>query len=186
MPAFPLRRVAGAEALRGLEISHGQRQFLVNLLAPHQKGTKQGRRCSHSTWSMNDLWAAFPWVYPARLASSVFRGTYCTHARTNVAGISRFGEVVRHSGLCEFHSCALCRIASYRGPFTKISFLPLALENTFSVITRAISSHKRYIHYLHQEAMKRILKQKSHPYEVYNKSYKVIKMTLVITQDSWP
>jgi len=26
-----------------------------------------------------------------------------------------------------------------------------------------------------QEAMKRILKQKSHPYEVYNKRYKVIK-----------
>jgi len=26
-----------------------------------------------------------------------------------------------------------------------------------------------------QEAMKRISKQKSHPYEVYNKSYKVIK-----------
>jgi len=26
-----------------------------------------------------------------------------------------------------------------------------------------------------QEAMKRILTQKSHPYEVYNKSYKVVK-----------
>jgi len=26
-----------------------------------------------------------------------------------------------------------------------------------------------------QEAMKRILKQKSHPYEVYSKSYEVIK-----------
>jgi len=27
---------------------------------------------------------------------------------------------------------------------------------------------------VHQEAMKRNLKQKSHPYEIYNKSYKVI------------
>jgi len=29
-----------------------------------------------------------------------------------------------------------------------------------------------------QEAMKRILKQQSHPYEVYNKRYKVIKSHL--------
>ena len=28
-------------------------------------------------------------------------------------GISGFGEVVRHSGLCEFHSCALCREVSH-------------------------------------------------------------------------
>jgi len=24
--------------------------------------TKQGRRCSHTTWSLDKLWAAFPWV----------------------------------------------------------------------------------------------------------------------------
>ena len=38
-------------ALRGLEISHGQQQFQIVLLAPQQEGNKQDRRCSHSTWS---------------------------------------------------------------------------------------------------------------------------------------
>jgi len=39
-----------------LEIPHGQQQFQVILLASHQDGTKQGRRCSHATW------VAFPCV----------------------------------------------------------------------------------------------------------------------------
>jgi len=29
------------------------------------------------------------------------------HGRSNVAVISQFEQVVRHSGLCKFHSCAL-------------------------------------------------------------------------------
>jgi len=33
-----------------------------------------------------------------------------------------------------------------------------------------------------QEAMKRILKQKSHPYEVYNEIYKVIKSHIFIVK----
>jgi len=45
---FPLGRVAGATTTE-LDIFHGQQQFQVVLLAPHQDGTKQGRRCSHST-----------------------------------------------------------------------------------------------------------------------------------------
>jgi len=49
MPAFPLGRVAGAAALEGLGISHGQQQFQIVLLGSHQDGTKQGRRQSHST-----------------------------------------------------------------------------------------------------------------------------------------
>jgi len=47
---------------RGLVIPHGQQQLQIILLAQHQEGTKQGRRCSHFTWSFDDLWAAFPWV----------------------------------------------------------------------------------------------------------------------------
>jgi len=42
MPAFPLVRVAGAAALGGLEIPHGQQKFHIVLVAPHQDGTKQG------------------------------------------------------------------------------------------------------------------------------------------------
>jgi len=36
-------------------------------LGQHQDGTKYGRRCSQATWSLDDLWAAFPWVQPAGL-----------------------------------------------------------------------------------------------------------------------
>jgi len=47
--AFPLGRVAAVAALEGLGIPHGQQQFQIVLLAPHQDETKQGRRRSHST-----------------------------------------------------------------------------------------------------------------------------------------
>jgi len=49
MPDFPLRRVAGETSTGELGIPHGQQQFQIVLLAPHQDGTKQGRRCSYST-----------------------------------------------------------------------------------------------------------------------------------------
>jgi len=54
-----------------------------------------------------------------------FPGTFWTHGRTNVAGIPGFGEVAQHSGLCEFHSCALCRKVSHHDFFAKIPSLPL-------------------------------------------------------------
>jgi len=37
------------------------------------------------------------------------------HGRTKVFVISQFGEVVLYSGLCEFHSCALCCEVSHLG-----------------------------------------------------------------------
>jgi len=43
-----LGRVTGAADPGGLEIPHCQQQFQVILLAPHQDGTKQRRRCNHS------------------------------------------------------------------------------------------------------------------------------------------
>jgi len=49
MLAFPLGRVAVTAALEGLGIPHGQQQFQMVLLAPHQDETKQGRRCIHYT-----------------------------------------------------------------------------------------------------------------------------------------
>jgi len=39
-----------------------QQQSQIVLFAPHQDGTKQGWRCSHATWSLDELWAAFPWL----------------------------------------------------------------------------------------------------------------------------
>jgi len=38
------------------------------------------------------------------------------------------GEVVPHSGLCEFHTCALFREVSHHGLFEKIQSLPLSPE----------------------------------------------------------
>jgi len=35
--------------------------------------------------------------------------------RTNVVVFSQFGEVVRHSGLCEFQSCQIVTIVSHQG-----------------------------------------------------------------------
>jgi len=49
MPDFPLRRVAEATVPGELGIPHGQQQFQIVLLAPHQDRTKQGWRCSNST-----------------------------------------------------------------------------------------------------------------------------------------
>jgi len=44
----------------GLKIPHDQQQSQIVLLAPHQDGTKQGRRCSHSTWSFGRPVDRFP------------------------------------------------------------------------------------------------------------------------------
>jgi len=57
MPAFPLWRIVGREKL---ETPHGQQQSLMVLLI--QDGTMQGCRYSHSTWSLDNLWATFLWV----------------------------------------------------------------------------------------------------------------------------
>jgi len=43
------------------------------------------------------------------------RVAFWISGRTNVAVISQFGQVVRHSGLCKFHSCAFCGEVSYQG-----------------------------------------------------------------------
>jgi len=59
-----------------------------------------------------------------------------TTGLSNAAGMSRFGELARHSGLGEFHSCALRRQASQRELIAKIPSLPLALGIAFSAITQ--------------------------------------------------
>ena len=51
-----------SNSLAGLGIPHGQQQFQIILLAPHQNGTKQSLRGSHFTLALDELWAGFPWV----------------------------------------------------------------------------------------------------------------------------
>jgi len=58
MPDFPpyIHRITW-------NIPHGHQQVqivLLNLLAPHQDGTKQVRRCNYSTYALDHLWAALP------------------------------------------------------------------------------------------------------------------------------
>jgi len=55
-------RVVGIVALGGLEIPYDQQQSQIVPLAPHQDRTKQSRRCGQATWTLVDLWAAFPEV----------------------------------------------------------------------------------------------------------------------------
>jgi len=62
VPTLSLGREAGTATQGGVGIPHGQQQFQIVLLVPHQDGTKQGRRCSLSTQTLEDLRAAFPCV----------------------------------------------------------------------------------------------------------------------------
>jgi len=102
MLAFPLGRVAGAISIE-LGKPHGQQQFQIDLLAPHQDGTKQGRRCSYSP--------PRPWTTSGSLSrefsqqglshqSFVGRSGYMTQLTSVV--FSQLGEVVRHSGSANF------------------------------------------------------------------------------------
>ena len=57
-----------------------------------------------------------------------FSGKFWSQDRTNIAEISLFGEVARHSGLYAFHSCAICCEVARHELFAKISSLQLVLE----------------------------------------------------------
>jgi len=45
----------GTSPIGGPEIPRGFQQHLIVLLASHQDGTKQGRRCNHATWALADI-----------------------------------------------------------------------------------------------------------------------------------
>jgi len=58
MPPFSPGKVARVADLE-FEIPHGFHQFHIVLPAPYQNETKHGRRRSHSTWYLVDLWTTF-------------------------------------------------------------------------------------------------------------------------------
>ena len=140
---LPQARFAGAEATRGIKLSHGFQQSLILLIAAHQEGIKQDRGFNQATWSMLDHRAACPWLQPAGRASPIFSGEFLSGGRTIVAEISSFGDVARHSGLYEFHNCALCREVSHRELVAKIPSLPLALEIAIFHWLHKIHVHRR-------------------------------------------
>jgi len=50
----------------------------------------------------------------SRTCLTNFCGAFWIHGRTNVVVFSQFEEVLRPSGLCEFHSCTICREVSHQ------------------------------------------------------------------------
>jgi len=53
------------------------------------------------------LLSRFPEGVASRICLANLSWTFWTHGQTNEAGVSRFAEVARLSGIYEFHSCAL-------------------------------------------------------------------------------
>jgi len=114
MSALLLGRVAGVTARGGLEhftVNNNFKWFywlhtkmepskVGNVVTPPRPWTSYGWR--FRDFSQQELPRHFPVAF-------------WTYGRTNIAVISRFWEVVRNSGLCEFHSCALCREVSRQG-----------------------------------------------------------------------
>jgi len=121
-------REAEAAAQEALEISPGQQQSQVDLLTLHPDGTKQGRRCDHSTWTLVILRAAFLWVKPEGLATPILSGIFCTHRRKNswdpsIGKIS--GPTLRALLISQLRTLSRC-FTSWNP--LKIPYLPLALE----------------------------------------------------------
>jgi len=128
-PPSPLGRVAGTAAPGCVGKPHDHQQSQIDLLAPRQHRAKHVRSCSHSTWLLDDLWVAFPWIQSAVLGSPIFAGKLWIPRRTNIAGNSRFGgDVTRHSLLYEFHNCTLCCEVSRLEILVKVPSLLLALD----------------------------------------------------------
>ena len=127
MPAFPIRRVVGAAARRGLGIPHGQQQSQIILLTPHQDGTKQGRRLVTPPGPWTTSGPPFRGFSQQDLPLQSFVGHSRRMAEPMQLG-SRFEEKwFNICGFCEFHSCALCRKVSHRWLFIKIPSLSLVL-----------------------------------------------------------
>ena len=106
---FTPGRDAEAASLGGLETPHGFHQTLIAPLVSSGNEAKPSRRCSRTTWSLDNFWAASPWVQLTGPALPVFLGTFWTHPRTNVAEISLFGEVARHVRITLL--CTLSRVS---------------------------------------------------------------------------
>jgi len=61
----------------------------------------------------------------------MFQGKFWTNGRTNIAGISRFGNVAWCPGLYRFHACALCHEVPHRELFANIPSLLSLLLTVF-------------------------------------------------------
>jgi len=60
--AFPLGTVGGVSSPKRTRNTSASTAISDNSVTPHQDGTKQGRKSNQSTWSVDYIWTAFPWV----------------------------------------------------------------------------------------------------------------------------
>jgi len=71
--------------------------------------TKQGWGFNHATWSLVD----FPVGATSRTCLNHYSWDIPITSKIIVAAFSPFGDVARLSAIYEFHSCALCCVASH-------------------------------------------------------------------------
>ena len=132
-PVFCLGRVADAPDLTCPELTHGLQQPQIVLLAPHHDVTKQGRRCGYSTWSLDDLWVAFPWMWPARPTMQIFSwGILITQSRRWIIVAEAYSEmwldIQDFTNFTAQRFVAKCHAVKF---FATISFLQLVFEIMF-------------------------------------------------------
>jgi len=102
---------SGAAAPEWLETPHSIQQSLIVLLAPHQDGAKQGRRCTQATWSLVNLRQDFRRCRQnAWLSTPIFPGTFWTRDRTNFAGSldSESDSIFRALRISQLRTVAKC------------------------------------------------------------------------------
>ena len=125
----PLRRVAGQQSYEGSKYFIVFSNFRCSSSAGFTPyGSKQGRKYNHAAWYLVDIWAIFTWCHQYNLPCQAFLGHYDHMAELTQLRSLSFGELARHSGLYDFHSCSLCREVSRRELFPKIPSLPFVFE----------------------------------------------------------
>jgi len=161
MPAYPLREVCGnnihrrswntsrstafSDSSADSTLRRGQARSKMQLL--HLGLGRHLRRFPVGLVSMSCL-------------TSLLLGILDTWpGRANVVVFSHLGEVVRHSGLCEFHSCALCREMSNQGrnlggtiPGRQITGAPKSRNNVASFFFNAVHLLSTYLRFKYEGA----------------------------------
>jgi len=136
VPDFPLGRIGVAAALGGPEIphDHSNLRWFCWLHAKTRPSKVGDIVTPPGPWTTSGPLSRGCGLYPEGLISPFFPGTFWTHGRTNIAGISQFGEMASHPGLYGFQTCAFCHEVSHRRLLSSIPFLPFVL---FTVVFRS-------------------------------------------------
>ena len=132
MPAFPI-----APGSRGQQPQEDWEYLTVNsnpivLLAPHQDETKQGRKCNHSTWCLDDPWARFHLCVASRTCLVILSWDILDtwpNQRSWDLSIRRSGSKFRALRISQLRSLSQSVFTSCT--LRKIPSLPLVLGKVF-------------------------------------------------------